>query len=135
MRDRVAGLVAVSSGAPVTRLGDISSMSARVRAIAYTARYTPSLLPAELRAGVAMIDSHDGDGFMDVQFPKGSTDRRTIQQLALGSLIQDGYRLSVQQGVAGFACASHWAVRDLGGGSWFGALWYRASICMVGRIW
>lgn len=40
-RDRVAGLVAVSSGAPVTRLGDISSMSARVRAIAYTARYTP----------------------------------------------------------------------------------------------
>ena len=61
-----------------------------------------------------MIDSHDGDGFMDVQFPKGSTDRRTIQQLALGSLIQDGYRLSVQQGVAGFACASHWAVRDWG---------------------
>lgn len=114
LRDRVAGLVAVSSGAPVTRLSDISSMNARVRVMAYTARFTPALLPAVLRAGIAMIDSDDIDAFMDAQFPVGTVDRTAIQRLGLAPLIQQGYRLSVKQGAAGFAGDSYWALRDWG---------------------
>jgi pimeloyl-ACP methyl ester carboxylesterase/DNA-binding CsgD family transcriptional regulator len=114
LRDRIAGLVAVCSGAPVTRLGDISSMNKRVRVMAYTTRFTPSLLPAVLRAGIAMIDSNDVDAFMDAQFPEGTADRCAIRQLNLAPLIQDGYRLSVKQGAAGFACDAYWALRDWG---------------------
>ena len=114
LRGQIAGLVAVSSGAPVTRLSDIGSMSTRVRIMAYTARFTPALLPAVLRAGIAMIDSNDVDAFMDAQFPDGTIDRQTIKQLNLASLIQDGYRLSVKQGAAGFASDSYWALRDWG---------------------
>ena len=114
LKDRVAGLVAVCSGAPVTRLSDISSMNARVRVMACTARFTPSLLPAVLRAGIAMIDSNDVDAFMDAQFPKGTVDREAIQRLKLAPLIQDGYRLSVKQGAAGFAVDAYWALRDWG---------------------
>lgn len=114
LRDRVAGVVAVCSGAPVTRLSDISSMNARVRVMAYTARFTPSLLPAVLRAGIAMIDSNDVDAFMDAQFPTGTVDREAIGRLKLAPLIQDGYRLSVKQGAAGFAVDAYWALRDWG---------------------
>lgn len=114
LRDKLAGAIAISSGAPIVRLADISSMTARVRVMAYTARFTPSLLPAVLRAGIAMIDSDDIEGFMDAQFPPETPDRAAIRRLGLGPSIQVGYRMSVKQGAVGFASDSYWAVRDWG---------------------
>ncbi len=112
LRRKIAGAIAVSSGAPIKRMADISSMTGRVRVMAYTARFTPALLPAVLRAGIAIIDSDDIDAFMDAQFPKGRADRDAIDRLGLAPLIQAGYRMSVAQGAVGFASDAHWAIRD-----------------------
>ncbi len=114
LRDRVTGAVAISSGVPIVRLSDISSMTKRVRIMAYTARFTPALLPAVLRAGIAMIDIDDIDAFIDAQFPDDTMDRATIRHLELGPWLQSGYRMSVKQGAVGFASDSYWTVRDWG---------------------
>ncbi len=112
LQERVAGMVAVSCGAPVRGAGDLSAMAPRQRVVAYTARYVPMLLPPILRAGIAQIDSKGVGDFMDALYAPGTHDHAVIQKLGLAGLIQSEYRFSVQQGHAGFAMDSHLVVDD-----------------------
>lgn len=112
LRGRVAGMVAVSGAAPIRRLSQLSSMAPHQRIVAYTARFTPALLPPLLRAGIAQIDSKDIEGFMTALYPPGSHEAAVIRRLDLARIIQAGYRFSVTQGHIGFATDSHHIVRD-----------------------
>lgn len=115
LHDKISGVVAIDSGAPIQRLSDITSMPKRVRALAYAAKFTPGLLPMLLRAGIAMIDSDNVETFVQSHFPPGTADHRVIEKLGLGPWLQKGYRMSVRQGAAGFASDSYWMVRDWSG--------------------
>ncbi|MFT7592873.1 MAG: pimeloyl-ACP methyl ester carboxylesterase/DNA-binding CsgD family transcriptional regulator [Paracoccaceae bacterium] len=110
--DRVAGMVAVSGGVPITRASQLSNMAPRQRLVAYTARYAPALLPFVLRAGIAQIDGQDIDEFMEALFKPGTHDCGVIEWLGLAQMIQAGYRFSVQQGHVGFTSDSHLVVSD-----------------------
>jgi len=112
--DRLAGMVVVGGGAPVTRVSQLSKMPARQRLVAYTARYAPALLPFVLRAGIAQIDGKDVVDFMEALFPPGTHDHNVIERYGLSDLFRAGYRYSVQQGYLGFAGDSHHVVRDWG---------------------
>lgn len=112
LRGKVAGLVGVSGCAPIRRLSQLSAMAPRQRIVAYTARFTPALLPPILRAGIAQIDGKDIDGFMSALYPPGTHEHAVIRDLGLAHTIQSGYRFSVTQGHMGFATDSHYVVRD-----------------------
>lgn len=112
LRGRVAGLVAASGCAPIRKLSQIAGMAPRQRIVAYTARFTPALLPLILRAGIAQIDGKDIDDFMRALYPPGTHEHDVIRRLDLAKLIQAGYRFSVAQGHVGFATDSHFVVRD-----------------------
>lgn len=114
LKDQIAGVVAVSGGAPITRTSQLSEMAPRQRVVAYTARFAPALLPTVLRAGIAQIDSKDIQGFMTALYKPGTQEYHVIRRLDLAQFIQSGYRFSVQQGAAGFATDSHFVVRDWG---------------------
>lgn len=112
MRGRIAGLVAVSGGVPVLRMRQLSHMGPRQRAVAYTARFAPALLPAILRAGIAQIDSQDIDGFITALYRPGTREHDVIEALHLGEKFQPEYRFSVEQGTSGFLADSLFVVKD-----------------------
>ena len=107
-----AGVVNVSGGVPITSIRQFSAMSPRQRVVAYTARFTPALLPGILRAGISQIDGKDSDAFMKALYREGTRDREIVEEMHLGSLIQSGYRFAVQQGYYGFEMDSWHVTRD-----------------------
>lgn len=112
LQDQISGVLAISAGPPIRKISQLSSMAPRQRIVAYTARFAPALLPTVLRAGIAQIDSKDITGFMEALFRPGTRDAELIEEKDLAELIKQAFRISVQQGHAGFAADSHFVVRD-----------------------
>lgn len=121
---RVPGLVAVSGCVPVRSVEQFARMTPRQRAVAYTARFAPALLPAILRAGIAQIDSAAASGFMTSLYPEDSPDRALIGHPDIGAAIIDGYRFTVAQGLQAFRTDAWHITRD-----WSALM--RASDCPV----
>lgn len=84
----------------------------RQRAVFYTARYTPKILPTVLRAGIAQLDRGDADDFMVAMHREGTRDLALIRDMGLEPLLQSGYREAVEQGHRGFADEALFMVRD-----------------------
>jgi len=109
---RAAGLVNVSGGVPIRSVRQFALMSPRQRAVAYTARFAPALLPAILRAGIAQIDGQDAAAFMAALYPEGSRDREVVADPEIAAAIIEGYRFSVAQGEQAFRIDSWHVTRD-----------------------
>ena len=109
---RVTGVLNISGGVPIRSLRQFAVMSPRQRAVAYTARFAPALLPAILRVGIAQIDGKDADAFMAALYPEGSRDRQIATDPEIAATIIDGYRFSVAQGEQAFRIDSWHVTRD-----------------------
>lgn len=109
---QVAGIVNVSGGVPIRSVRQFRAMTPRQRAVAYTARFAPALLPAILRAGIAQIDGRNAVQFMNALYPAGSRDRDLVADPAIAGAIIDGYRFSVAQGEQAFRIDSWHVTRD-----------------------
>ena len=112
LRGVVAGVANVSGCVPIRSLDQFAAMTPRQRAIAYTARFAPALLPAVLRAGIARIDSRDVRKFMEPLYPPGFADRATIADPQVADAIIDGYRFTVAQGPLAFQVDAWHVTRD-----------------------
>jgi len=100
--EQVAGVATVAGCVPILSTLQFAAMTPRQRAVAYTARFAPALLPAILRAGMAQIDSRSAENFMMPLYAKGSRDREAIERLGIAETILDGYRYTVAQGPKAF---------------------------------
>ncbi len=112
LREVVAGIVNVAGCVPIKSIEQFAAMTPRQRAIAYTARFAPALLPAVLRAGIARIDSRDVKAFMEPLYPAGYADRKTIGNPRTAAAMIDGYRFTVAQGPTAFQIDAWHVTRD-----------------------
>ncbi|GAB1380139.1 hypothetical protein MASR1M49_29850 [Pararhodobacter aggregans] len=108
----VAGMVGVGGCVPITSIEQFAAMTPRQRAVAYTARFAPALLPAVLRAGIAQIDSSSAEKFMMPLYPTGSRDREVVSHPAIAERIIEGYRYTVAQGQKAFQIDAWHVTRD-----------------------
>lgn len=98
----VAGLIGVAGCVPITSIEQFATMTPRQRAVAYTARFAPALLPAVLRAGIAQIDSRNVENFMTPLYPPGARDREIVERPGVSDRVIGGYRYTVAQGQKAF---------------------------------
>ena len=108
----VAGLAGVAACVPITSIEQFASMTPRQRAVAYTARFAPALLPAVLRAGIAQIDSRSAENFMTPLYPRGTRDREVVDRQGVAEAIIEGYRYTVAQGQKAFQADAWQVTRD-----------------------
>lgn len=109
---RCAGLVNVSGNVPIRSIEQFASMSPRQRAVAYTARYAPALLPAVLHAAIAQIDSRNAEDFARSLYPPNCPDRALLDDPTILSALIEGYRYTVAQGIRGFQSDAWHVTRD-----------------------
>ncbi|WP_370207874.1 alpha/beta fold hydrolase [Pararhodobacter marinus] len=108
----VAGIAGVAACVPIVSIEQFATMTPRQRAVAYTARFAPALLPAVLRAGMAQIDSSSPQRFMTPLYSRGSRDREVIERSHIGQSILEGYRYTVAQGQKAFQIDAWHVTRD-----------------------
>ena len=106
------GILNISGGVPIVSRRQFAAMSRRQQLVAYTARYTPSILPFVLRAGINQIDSGGERQFLNSLYENAPHDRRLIADPDLRDLILSGYRFTVEQGHRAFEIDSHNVVHD-----------------------
>ncbi|MCC5983740.1 MAG: alpha/beta fold hydrolase [Rhodobacteraceae bacterium] len=110
--ERVAGIVNVAGGVPITALAQFRHMSPRQRTVAYTARFTPSALPLILHAGVRQIEAGGVDRFVRALYAKSPIDLAAFGTPEIGGTIADGVKFAVAQGYRAFEIDSYHVVRD-----------------------
>lgn len=106
------GMVAVSAAGPMLTRRQYARMAPRQRAMAYTARFAPGLLPFFVRAGVSLLQSEKSESFIDALYPPGTHERQVIDRLELSDAMLRGYRSSAQAGASGFIQDGLLMVRD-----------------------
>ena len=109
---RCAGLMAVSGNVPILSIDQFATMTPRQRAVAYTARFAPALLPAIIRAGVAQIDGKSAIDFARSLYPKGTSDAALVEVPEIAEALIEGYRYTVAQGIRGFQSDAWHVTRD-----------------------
>ncbi|WP_068296605.1 alpha/beta hydrolase [Pararhodobacter sp. CCB-MM2] len=109
---QIAGVANVAGGVPITSIEQFATMTPRQRAMAYTARFAPALLPAVLRAGIAQIDSRSAESFMMPLYPTGTRDRDLVERPAIAEALIGGYRFTVAQGQRAFHADAWHVTRD-----------------------
>lgn len=124
---RVAGMMNVAGTLPVRSIAQFAHMPTQQRAVAYTARFAPTLLPAILRAGMAQIDSRDPKSFTRALYPDGSRDRVVTQDETIAAAMVEGHRFGVAQGTRNVLGDWQHAMRD-----W--SAYIEASTCPVRLI-
>ncbi len=110
--DRISGILNISGGVPIRSMRQLSSMSARQRVVAWTARFAPALLPAILRTGISQIDRGNETDFMNALYAKGSCDRNVVADLDVRAAIHAGYQFAIAQGHRAFEVDSRHVTRD-----------------------
>jgi len=108
----IAGVAGVAGCVPIISIEQFATMTPRQRAVAYTARFAPALLPAVLRAGIAQIDSRSAENFMTPLYTKGSHDRAVVDRPGVADAIINGYRYTVAQGQRAFQIDAWHVTRD-----------------------
>ena len=106
------GILNVSGGVPIVSRKQFATMSRRQQLVAYTARYTPTILPFVLRAGINQIDSGGERRFLNSLYENAPHDQMLIADPDLRDLILSGYRFTIEQGHRAFEIDSHNVVHD-----------------------
>lgn len=109
---RITRVVNISGGVPILSTAQFATMSSRQRIVAYTARFTPKLLPLILRAGIALLDSGGDRAFMDALHKSAPRDYGAALRPEIFALLSEGYRFTVAQGHRAFEIDAHHVVRD-----------------------
>ena len=112
LEQRISAIVSVSGGVPIKSAQQFKKMSPRQRIVAWTARFTPTLLPSILRSGISQIDNGNEENFMNALFLKGSCDRQATENLNIRAAIHAGYRFAVAQGHRAFEVDSRQVTRN-----------------------
>lgn len=99
---RITGIVNVSGGVPILSRQQFAIMTPRQRIVAYTARYTPTLLPLILRAGIALLDSGGDHAFMKALYETAPVDWRVARRPDVFAILSRGYRFTTRQGHGAF---------------------------------
>lgn len=110
--DRVSGILCVSGGVPIVSHEQFAMMTPRQRIVAYTARYTPTLLPLILRAGIALLDSGGSHAFMKALYENAPVDYRIASRPDVFPILASGYKFTVEQGHGAFEVDSRQVTRD-----------------------
>lgn len=110
--DELRGILNVSGGVPIVSHRQLATMSRRQQLVAYTARYTPSILPFVLRAGINQIDNGGERQFLNSLYENAPHDQALIADPDMRDLILSGYRFTVEQGHRAFEVDSHNVVHD-----------------------
>ncbi|MCT4556457.1 MAG: hypothetical protein N4A61_00200 [Pelagimonas sp.] len=105
-------IVNVAGGVPITSVSQFDSMTRRQRLVAYTARFTPSVLPFVLRAGIRQIRNGGAAAFMAALYEHAPVDNAVVQDPAVRDLILSGHDFTVVQGHMAFSIDSYHVVRD-----------------------
>ncbi|MCF6344700.1 MAG: alpha/beta fold hydrolase [Devosiaceae bacterium] len=112
LQERILAILNISGVTPIKSFREILSMSPRQRVVAWTARFTPNLLPTILRAGISQIDRGLEVEFMNALYAKGSKDREVAQNIDVSAAIHAGYQFVIAQGHRAFEVDSHHVTRD-----------------------
>lgn len=110
--DRITAILSVSGGVPIVSPRQFAMMTPRQRIVAYTAKYTPRLLPLILRSGIALLDSGGQYAFMKALYEDAPVDFAIARRPEVFPVLCDGYRLTVAQGHKAFEMDSQEVVRD-----------------------
>ena len=110
--ERITGIFNVSGGVPIRSIDQLSSMSTRQRLVAYTARFTPKLLPFILRAGIRQLDFGGEEDFLNALYENSPLDRLALQNKEVFQAVCGGYHFVVSQGYKAFEIDSYHAVRN-----------------------
>lgn len=109
---RITGIMCVSGGVPIVSHDQFAMMTPRQRIVAYTARYTPTLLPLILRAGIALLDSGGSHAFMKALYESAPVDYRVASRPDVFPILAAGYAFTVAQGHGAFEVDSRQVTRD-----------------------
>lgn len=110
--DRLGGLVSLSGGAPIRSRAQLDEMSRRPRLMAYTARYTPRLLPFVLRAAVRELDHRGVRRLMHQIHELSEPDLAALSDSDVFHRLTEGYRFAIAQGHRAFEVDAYHVVRD-----------------------
>ncbi|MDF3415851.1 alpha/beta fold hydrolase [Sulfitobacter sp. M57] len=110
--EHINAIVSVSGGVPIISRSQFADMSHRQRIVAYTARYTPSLLPFVVRAGINQINSGGTDRFMQSLYANSPIDMETLTDPEVSRVVLEGYKFATRQGHSAFEIDSYQVVRD-----------------------
>lgn len=111
-KGRLRAILSVAGGVPIISRDQFASMSRRQRLVAYTARYTPAILPFVLRAGISQIDNGGERQFLHSLYENSRHDLPVIADPEIRDLIYAGYRFTAQQGPKAFEIGSLNIVQD-----------------------
>ena len=109
---RVTSIVSVAGGVPIVSADQFTPMSSRQRLVAYTARYTPKLLPFVLRAGIRQLDFGGEENFMRALYENAPADLDAIADDEIADIVASGYHFTIAQGHRAFEIDSYQVVRD-----------------------
>lgn len=109
---RASAIICIAGGVPILSSEQFATMSPRQRLVAYTARYTPKLLPFVLRAGIRQLDFGGEEKFMRALYENSPPDLETIADEETARVIASGYHFSIAQGHRAFEIDSYQVVRD-----------------------
>ncbi len=112
LQKRITGILNIAAGVPIKSMRQLSAMPPRQRVVAWTARFTPGLLPAILRTGISQIDKGDETEFMNALYQKGTCDRKAVENPDIRAAIHAGYQFAVTQGHRAFEVDSRHVTRD-----------------------
>ena len=110
--EKITAIVSVAGGVPITSLSQFSVMSRRQRLVAYTAKFTPSMLPFVLRAGISQIQGGGERKFMRSLYENAPHDEQVIADPEIAAIVMSGYKFTVRQGHRAFEIDSYQVVRD-----------------------
>ncbi len=112
LQDRAVGIVCVAGGVPIKSASQFAVMSRRQRLVAYTARYTPGLLPFILRAGIRQLDFGGQDNFIAALYETSPKDLLAAEDREVHDIVCKGYHFTIAQGHRAFEIDSWHVVRD-----------------------
>lgn len=110
--EHIRAILNVAGGVPIVSGAQLVDMSHRQRVVAYTARYTPRLLPFVLRAGISQIQSGGTERFMHSLYASAPVDMAALNDSDIRRLVLHGYQFATRQGHHAFEIDSYHVVRN-----------------------
>ncbi len=110
--EHCAGIVNVAGGVPMLGPGQFTAMAPRQRLVAYTARYSPSILPFIIRAGIRQMRTGGERRFLLSLYENTPCDLEIATRPEVQEILRAGYRFAVAQGHRAFEIDSQHVVQD-----------------------
>lgn len=111
-RIKIKGVISISGAVPIQSKSQFSSMSTRQQLVAFTARYTPKMLPFVLRAGISQLKAGGEKKFMNTLYKESVDDLPLTNDPEIFDIISTGFHFAVDQGYKAFQIDSSHVVRD-----------------------